>query len=257
MSVIAIGSVRSCGATTLAAGLAMLWPQGGSSRLLVEADPAGGTLAADAGLAVEPGLVSLAAAARRGGSPDLVFQHCQHLADGTAVLCGPPGADRARSALTMAAGVVGRLGDLDVVVFVDCGRLDPGGPSSELFNRADIGVLVVRPRLADLHALAALLEGQDSAHATRVLVLVGSGPYPAGEVTQALAVPVAGQVPWDPDSADALASTTPTSRRLTRAPLVRSIRTLADDLAGRVRPNAASLPTDPEATASHVMEGSK
>ena len=257
MSVIAIGSVRSCGATTLAAGLAMLWPQGGGSRLLVEADPAGGTLAADAGLAAEPGLVSLAAAARRGGSPDLVFQHCQHLADGTAVLCGPPGADRARSALTMAAGLVGGLGDLDAAVFVDCGRLDPAGPSSKLFDRADIGVIVVRPRLADLHALAALLEGQDSAHETRVLVLVGAGPYPAGEITQALAVPVAGQVPWDPVSADALPSTTPTSRRLTRTPLVRSIRSLTGELAGRVGPKTASLRTESEATASHVMEGSK
>lgn len=257
MSVLAVGSVRSCGATTLAAGLAMLWPQAGGSRLLVEADPAGGTLAADAGLAAEPGLVSLAAAARRGGPPDLVLQHCQHLADGTAVLCGPPGADRARSALTMAAGLLGRLGDLDAAVLVDCGRLDPAGPSSQLFESADLGVLAVRPRLADLHALAAFLEGQDGALEKKVLVLVGSGPYPADEVTEALAVPVAGQVPWDPVSADALPSATPTSRRLTRAPLVRSIRTLAEELPGRVGPKTASQPTEPVATASHVVEVSK
>jgi hypothetical protein len=45
MAVVAFGSVRSCGVTTLALSLTATWPPG-HRVLLVEADPAGGTLAA-------------------------------------------------------------------------------------------------------------------------------------------------------------------------------------------------------------------
>ena len=91
---VAFGSVRSCGVTTLALSLAATWP---AERrvLLVEADPAGGTLAAGSGWAAEPNLVSLAAAARRGGDPSLVWDHCQQLPGEVAVLAGPS-AGRAR-----------------------------------------------------------------------------------------------------------------------------------------------------------------
>jgi hypothetical protein len=78
MTVVAVGSVRSCGVTTLALGLAATWPTG-RQVVLVEADPAGGTLAAASGWPPEPGLVSLAAAARRGGDPGLLWEHCHQL----------------------------------------------------------------------------------------------------------------------------------------------------------------------------------
>jgi MinD-like ATPase involved in chromosome partitioning or flagellar assembly len=237
MSVLAVGSVRSCGVSTLATGLAMLWPRAGS-RLLVEADPAGGVLAAAAGLGPEPGLVSLAAAARRQGDPDMVFEHCQALVDGTAVLCGPPGADRAGSALGMAAGLLGRLGELDADVLLDCGRLDPASPVVELFDRADLKILATRPRLADLHALAAFFESHDRAPGREVLVLVGPGPYPPDEIAEALGTSVAGQVPWDPEAAEAIPGTPVGSRRLTRTPLVRALRSLAAELAEWVEPGA-------------------
>lgn len=237
MSVVAVGSVRSCGVSTLAAGLAMLWPRA-DSRLLVEADPAGGVVAAAAGLAPEPGLVSLAAAARRQSDPGMVFEHCQALVDGTAVLCGPPGAARARSALAMAAGLFRRLGELDADVLLDCGRLDPASPAADLFDRADVRILAARPRLADLHALGAFLEGQDRAPRRELLVLVGSGPYPPDEIAEAIGTPVAGLVPWDRGAAEAIPGTPVGSRRLTRTPLVRALRSLAAELAGRVEPGA-------------------
>lgn len=234
MSVIGTASVRSCGVSTLVAGLAMLWP-GEGFRILIETDPAGGVLAAGAGLAPEPGLVSLAAAARRGGDPRMVFEHSQALMDGTAVVCGPPGADRARSALSMAAGLLGRVGELDATVILDCGRLDDGGPNANLFEQADLKVIATRPRLADLHALAAFLERRELEPERTVLVLVDSGPYPPGEVAEALGLPVASQVPWDPEAAAAIPSTPLASRRLTRTPLVRALRSLAGELVGRVQ----------------------
>ena len=139
------------------------WPPPGRPErrvLLVEADPAGGTLAAASGWPAEPSLVSLAAAARRGGDPALVWEHCHQLPGGAAVLAGPASADQARSALGMLDRLLGRLGELDADVLVDCGRLDPGSPASALWERADRVVLAVRPRLADLHALATWLEGR-------------------------------------------------------------------------------------------------
>jgi hypothetical protein len=145
MAVVAFGSVRSAGVTTTAASLAMLWPAG-RARLLVEADPAGGTVAAAAGLAAGPGLVSLAAAGRHGAGPELVFEHCQELADGTPVLCAPPGPELARSALAMASGLLARLGELGADAFVDCGRLDRTSGGPDLFKSAELSVLVARPR---------------------------------------------------------------------------------------------------------------
>ena len=53
MGVVVIGSVRSCGTTTVAVALAATWPPG-RRVLVVELDPAGGSLAAASGWAAEP-----------------------------------------------------------------------------------------------------------------------------------------------------------------------------------------------------------
>jgi MinD-like ATPase involved in chromosome partitioning or flagellar assembly len=241
MSVVAVASVRSCGVTTLTTGLAMVWP-GQRRRLVVEADPAGATLAAAAGLACEPGLVSLAAAARRDDDPLVALEHAQPLPGGGAALCGPPSAERARSALMMLSRLLGRLRELDAAVFVDCGRIEPSASNATYLEHADLGVLAVRPRLADLHALASFLQNNTELPQPSALVLIGSGPYPGAEVADALGVHVAGQIPWDPDAAQALASTSVDSRQLTRTPLVRALRTLAVDLANGIEPVSVEAP---------------
>jgi hypothetical protein len=169
--------------------------------LVLEADPAGATLAASAGWPAEPGLVSLAAAARRGAEPSLVFEHCQHLPGGAAVLAGPARGDQAKSALVMLALLLGRLSELDADVLVDCGRLEETSPVLGLFERAaqrdrtaqsdweSSAVLVTRGRLCDLQAVASWLEAHP-------LVALGAS-----------------------------------DRRLRMAPLVRAARTLAERLA--------------------------
>ncbi|HEX3794638.1 MAG TPA: hypothetical protein VHV57_09065 [Acidimicrobiales bacterium] len=230
MAVVALGSVRSCGVTTLALSLAATWPPG-HQVLLVEADPAGGTLAAGSGWPAEPSLMSLAAAVRRGGEAGLVWEHCQELPGGAAVLAGPSSTDHARSALGMTAGLLGRLGELDADVLVDCGRLEPGSAALGLWERADRVVLSVRPRLADLHALAGWLEARPSEGHRLGLVTMGDGPYPDSEIADALGLHVLARLPWDPEAADALVSVPASSRELRLAPLVRAARTLADRLA--------------------------
>jgi hypothetical protein len=227
---VAFGSVRSCGVTTLALSLAATWPAG-HRVLLVEADAAGGTLAAGAGWPSEPSLVSLAAAARRGGDPILVWDHCQPLPGGAEVLAGPPCPEHARTALTMLDPLLGRLGELDADVLVDCGRLDLSSPLGRLWERTDRGVLAVRPRLADLHALATSLEASPLDGGRLGLVTVGEGPFADTEIAEALGIEVLARLPWDPSAADALVSMPASARELRLAPLTRAARTFANQLA--------------------------
>lgn len=225
---VALGSVRSCGVTTVSLALAATWPPE-RRMLLVEADPAGGTLAAASGWPAEPSQVSLAASARRGGDPSLVWEHCHRLPGEAAVLAAPALGEQARSALGMLGPLLGRLGELDGDVLVDCGRLDAGSPGVELWERAARRLLVVRPRLADLQALASWSENR-SPDLRADVVTVGEGPYPDGEVTEALGLEVLARMPWDPDAAEALLSVPASARQIRLAPLVRAARTLADRL---------------------------
>jgi MinD-like ATPase involved in chromosome partitioning or flagellar assembly len=233
MGVVVFGSVRSCGVTTLAAALAATWPAG-RRVVLVEANPAGGTLAAASGWPAEPSLVSLAAAARRGLDAELAWGHCQALPGGVPVLAGPASADQARSALGMLGGFLGRLGELDADVLVDGGRLDLGSPMMALLESASRVVLAVRPRLADLHALATWIEAHPLGGGRAGLVVVGGGPYPDGEIADTFGVEVLARLPWDPDAAESLVSVPASARELRMAPLVRTARSLADRLAAEL-----------------------
>jgi hypothetical protein len=235
---VAFGSVRSCGVTTLALSLAATWPAE-QRMLLVEADAAGGTLAAGARWPSEPSMVSLAAAARRGGDPNLVWDHCHQLPGGAAVLAGPPSSEHARTALTMLDPLLDRLGELDAEVLVDCGRLDLGSPLGRLWERTGRAVFAVRPRLADLHALATWLEASPFDGGRLGLVTVGDGPFADTEIAEALGVEVLARLPWDPAAAEGLVSMPASARELRLAPLTRAARTLANQLA---KEQAANLP---------------
>ena len=247
MTVMAFGAVRSCGVTTMTLAVAATWPPG-RRVLLAELDPAGGMLAAASGWPPQPGLVSLAAAARRGNDPELVWEHCHELPGGVPVLAGPASADQTRTALGMLTGLLDRLGELNADVLLDCGRV-VAEPMSQALLAADQMVLVARPRLADLHALATWMESTPLKVNHLSLVLVGQGPYPDAEVQEALGVPVVTHLPWDPDGAEGLVSLPASARELKVSPLVRAARTLGDELSGQT---TQSVPAHTEATVSAV-----
>ena len=239
MGVVALGSVRSCGTTTVAVALAATWPAG-RRVLLVELDPAGGSLAAASGWAAEPRLVTLAAAARRSSDPEAIWAHCHQLPGGAAVLAAPASASQVRSSAGILAGLLGRLGELDADVLVDVGRIDLGRVDSAtalpgIVGGAGRGVLTARPRLADLQPLASFVETRvdlDSPlRAALALVLVGDGPYPDVELTEALGVEVLGRIPWEPRAAELLTATAASDRRLRLSPLVRAARSVAENFA--------------------------
>jgi hypothetical protein len=215
---------------------------------VVEADPAGGDLAARYRLSVTPGLMSLAAAARRSTDPDLVSEHAQVLPGGLPVVVGPTRADQARAALTAMAGADsggGVLGSFtgrgDVVAVVDCGRLHPDTPLAGVVAAADQLLIVARPHadalahVADLIAVRGAGVGGDvlagAAH-TRLL-LVGHG-YSPPEVEREVGLAVAGTIPWDPRTAAAVSGHGTRVPRA-RARLVRAATRLAAELADEPR----------------------
>ena len=101
MTSFAFASVKaSPGVTTLCQALALCWPED-RAVIVVEADPAGGDLAARLDLPAEPGLVSLAAAGRRGLSPAVVLEQVQVASGWAGLLVGPPSARQAVAALDL------------------------------------------------------------------------------------------------------------------------------------------------------------
>ncbi len=247
MSLLALAAAKaSPGVTTTAVALAATWPAE-RGVLLVEADLGGGDLAAWFGLAVEPGLVSLAAARR--STPPSVQGHTQPLPGGLRVLVGPPGAEQATAALgLLPADLLAGLDRLEGTdVLADLGRLNPGSPALPLARAARLLVLVCRPTLAELQHLAHRVAALREASQTVGLVLVGGGPYPPAEVARTLGVQVLGTLPVDRHGAGLLGGTAAGMPGLRRTRLVRAARTLADDLAGRLATN----PTD-EAVGSGV-----
>jgi MinD-like ATPase involved in chromosome partitioning or flagellar assembly len=196
---IAVCSLKgSPGVTTLATALGARWPAQ-ENPIVVEADPAGGDLMARFRLPDSPGLVSLAAAARRSTDPTLLFQHAQPLPGGLRVILGPVGAEQSRAALSAltnsGASVLRRAADLpEAIVIADCGRVDPDSPALPIIRVADAMLLVARPHDDELAHVSIKLQTAQRWSRKPCFVLIGDG-YPTREVSQVLGIPVMGRVP--------------------------------------------------------------
>lgn len=189
----------SPGVTTATLAMAARWPNG--APLVVEADPAGGDLAARHRLPATPGLVSLAAAARRQSSTELLAEHSQRLPGDLRVVPGPVAAEQARAALgvlsTRGAEVLqDAASPSDAVVLADVGRLDPSSPALPLVREAEALLVTARPHADELSHVATLLKAIPTWTRTPCLVLIGEG-HSRVEVERELGVPVMGTLPHD------------------------------------------------------------
>ena len=232
MTVIALASIKgSPGVTAAALALAWCWPPERSA--LIECDPAGGDLAASLGLSTTPGLVSLTAAVRRSPDIDQVWRHAHALPGGTRVVVAPVGSEQARATVRTLgeSKLVEILADAaDMVVVIDCGRLDPDSPALALARQATMVMLCLRPRRDELAHLAprvpALLRDLPAPR----LVLVGPEEFPAREISDAMRMPVIAHLPRDPHGAGVLFTSGLRKGSAARLPLLRAVRTLADEL---------------------------
>lgn len=240
MTLVVMASAKgSPGVTTLAAALAATWPVG-RDLLVAEVDPAGGDLASRLDLPGSPGLVTLAAAARRELTGAVLDEHLQDLPGrgGIRLLAGPVSADQAAAALqTLGGRLAGVLASRPEDVLVDCGRLDGRTRVLDHATAAGALVVVVRPTVAAVHHLATRLESLAPPLPVGVVV-VGDRPYSAPEVAAAVGATLVAEVPVDARAAAALAGEGPAGRALERSPLVRAARQLAGRLASASVPSA-------------------
>jgi len=240
----------SPGATTAALALAARWPLE-QTPVVVECDPAGGDVAARFRLPSAPGLVSLAAAARKSAEASVLWQHIQRLPAGLAVIPGPVGAEQARAALgivaTRGASVLRAAGDQPgVVVLADCGRVDADSPALPIIRAADAMVLLAHARDDELSHVASKIRTAATWNPRPALVLVGDG-YSTAEVEHELHVGVMGRLPHDPKGAGVLCGYHRNGPSPDRSALGRAALRLAHDisLARRPSPPAGAAPRIP------------
>ncbi|MFI5987013.1 hypothetical protein ACIBEA_39885 [Streptomyces sp. NPDC051555] len=226
MAVIALVSGKSSGVTCSALALTLASPK---ASLLVEADPAGGTirtgyLGGEGTAAI--GLHRLAAADRQGTLArefDKHFVSLDREHSGQRLLL-PGLTDPTQAAsLSRTWEPISRL--LNVMdqtghdVIIDAGRILAESETrlsttrypTPLLHRADAVLMVVRTTQASIAAAAPairVLREELAHHGTGSdalgLLLIEEGSFNSSQVQQHLQTPVVGALAWDPDSADVL-----------------------------------------------------
>jgi Flp pilus assembly CpaE family ATPase len=235
MIVISVCSAKhSPGATTLALALMCAWhtdPGLAGSDLLVEADPAGGDLAARLGLSADPGLVSLAASARHGDQTIDVWAHSQVLPAGGRVVLAPTDSTRSSTAVAAVADRLPALvrAGVDRAV-IDVGRWSADAATTAVLSRSDVVILVARPDLAGIdHARTAANTITEISGALISVVLCGDRPYGPDDVARSTVARLSFALPIDRRSAADLYMSPP--NKLRRSPLIRAARSLTEQLA--------------------------
>jgi hypothetical protein len=249
---IALCSLKgSPGATTTALALAARWPAG-QTPVVVECDPAGGDLAARFRLPSMPGLVSLAAAARKSTEARVLWQHVQRLPAGLAAILGPVGAEQAHAALGILAprreSVLRAAGDQPgVVVLADCGRVDPDSAALPIIRAADAMVLLAHARDDELSHVSSKIRTAATWNAHPAFVLVGDG-YSTAEVEHELHIGVVGRIPHDPKGAAVLCGYSRGGPSPDHSALGHASLRLAHNIAVAQRPAASAAVAHPMPT---------
>ena len=233
------------GVTTSTWALALAWP---GPLLVADCDPAGGDMAPGllAGrVSVDRGLLSWSTAARRGvlarQAATMLVEHAVEIPEQPQVWLVPgvttaaqgtsftaEAWERLASALHTSSASIGRD------ALVDAGRLVTERGCWPVLRAADRVLLAVRPSVRSVHA------AQDATQRLRhelgdlakvAALVVGDGPYSAGEVAKALDLPLAGTLPYDRTTAQALSDgATVSPKTLRRSALLRAASSLAQTL---------------------------
>lgn len=190
----------SPGATVVAAGLAAAWPE--ADRVLVEADPSGGVLAARWRLQSKPGLLELST--RSSTQPDEALeagvQHVRFHGAKVPVVCAPARTVQAEASIAKLLPRAKVLSPQDRWVIADLGRVGPGALTWPLIERADMVVVVIAGTVEQVLALRGMIAPLEDACAGRLGVVVAPEAYGADEVNGVLnsmdqAVAVLGELP--------------------------------------------------------------
>lgn len=251
MTIWAVGSLHGApGATTLAMGLGAAWPATtGRARVVLEADPDGGVLAARFdGLRADRTIADAVVALRREFDLERLLSSTRTVWDGLPVIPAHPSAEQTAAVLVNAAERVaaGLALATDVDVIADVGRLTARSSALPLAHRAVVTLLVSRTRFEDVACLTARARELRSAGVEPALVAVGSRPYEPSDVAGEAGLPLLATLPHDPASAAVLSGEGGADGRLRRSLLWRTICDLASQLLQYAAPpvTAAVLPVD-------------
>lgn len=232
MNQFALCSVKGApGTTTLALAMTSALAHDLGDAALVEADPAGGDLAGLLGLAVDPGMASLAAASRHQSVWPDVRAHAQTLpAGGWALLGSTDPAQAAATITTLASRLSPSLGAAVPAAVVDCGRWGTSSPTAGILGSVTATAVCIRARVPSIEAVRVRAKDLWEATGGRVgLVVCGPDPYGADQIEAATGLRVLGHVPGDARAFSALVGAGRV--RVDRLPLVRAARSIADALA--------------------------
>jgi MinD-like ATPase involved in chromosome partitioning or flagellar assembly len=238
MAMLALASIKgSPGVTTTALALAAASADG-PEAIVAELDPGGGDIAARFSRPFEPGLLSLAAAARRPGEPVRLADHSQPILGDISVLVGPVAGEHADAAMRLLSerGVWHELQSGETLVLADCGRLDGSSTALAIVEASTALVVVCRGILSELHHVHARLPWLRRVAERVGLVLIGDGPYTETEVAESLEVDVLGTLPADTNAARILRGEPGSQRALARLPLLRSATVLVRELTSAIVP---------------------
>jgi hypothetical protein len=198
--IVTVASVTgSPGATTLAVGLAAAWPTE-QPRLLLEADPDGGRLAAQIGINVEPGLVELAVTARSGLLDRADFERCSAPMGEWSLLPGPPSAEQSASALAGSSAFA--AGMSEGVWIVDAGRLSTRSPALPLAIASRTTIVVTHGDLAHLQLLPHRIDSLTRAGCAVAVAVVEPTHWSADEIASFVGADVLGLLPKAPGRHD-------------------------------------------------------
>lgn len=245
--IVAVGSWRGTGATTLALLTATCLAAGEGGAWLVEADPAGGVLAGRMQLAAAAigGLESVAFPARRAPAAEL-FASAAHVTGALRIVGAPADPFRAHACHQARAAWVLPLRELPGSVVVDVGTLRAGSPVWPVLSHADVVVLVTAPEVSAAVAAAewvaaggrvspsdqGLVDGS-----CRIAVVdspVGLA-FTRGTLLAQLGDRCCGWLPWEPAAVDLVhRGATADDRRLRRSPLMTSVHQLVGSLVAEV-----------------------
>jgi hypothetical protein len=245
----------SPGVTTLAVGLALTWPR---PILLADCDP-GAHQAILAGYfggrsANGKGLLRVAEAHRdRRPLREAVLDQTLPLsAEGESRRLFLPGFTKPGSATHFGAvwedlaEAFDRLGDVDIDVIIDCGRLAPHGPPSALLERSALTLVIVTSTLRSIMSARTHLPTlRDHPRLTSTyrghlgVIVVGEGqPYGRAEIAKALNLPVIASISYDPKTAAHLSDGRTRHRGFDSSPLIRSIRDASSQLSNTLQRSA-------------------
>lgn len=176
--------------------------------LVVEADPAGGDLAARLERKAT-GLETLAPAARHVVDATVLMAHTQSLREHLQLLAAPASEAQATAALrALADRLAAHLASAPTSVLVDLGRLSPRSPALPLAAASRVVVWVARPGPEGVAHLKDRLRAIEAAVPEVVersrLVVVDAGPYGADDFARMVGLPLLGTLAFDVQGVDVL-----------------------------------------------------